>query len=226
MRITFLTRILAEICWNKFIIWFDGKELLDIGCGTGDFLKVARENNWVVSGVEPDVNARKIANEKTGDSVQDISALLEFSDQGFDVITLWHVLEHLPKLEDHIRVFQKLLKPNGKLIIAVPNYKSYDALYYQNFWAAYDVPRHLWHFSQSGMSDLFNKFGFKLSARHPMKFDSFYVSLLSEKYKNGFMNPFMAFWVGLRSNLKAKSSMEYSSLIYCFEKLKTSNKSV
>lgn len=204
----------------------DGKELLDIGCGTGDFLKVARENNWVVSGVEPDVNARKIANEKTGDSVQDISALLEFSDQGFDVITLWHVLEHLPKLEDHIQVFQKLLKPNGKLIIAVPNYKSYDALYYQNFWAAYDVPRHLWHFSQSGMSDLFNKFGFKLSARHPMKFDSFYVSLLSEKYKNGFMNPFMAFWVGLRSNLKAKSSMEYSSLIYCFEKLKTSNKSV
>ena len=203
----------------------DGHELLDIGCGTGDFLKIVKENNWVVSGVEPDENARKIANDKTGGSVQDISALLDFNEERFDVITLWHVLEHLPKLEDHIQLFQKLLKPNGRLVIAVPNYKSYDALYYQNFWAAYDVPRHLWHFSQKGISDLLQQFGFNLVETHPMKFDSFYVSLLSEKYKNGFMNPFMAFWVGLRSNSKAKSSMEYSSLIYCFKKVKTRNKS-
>jgi len=194
------------------------KKLLDIGCGTGDFLKTAKENNWNVVGIEPDENARKIANEKTDNSVSDISKLNDFDENNFDVITLWHVLEHLPKLEEHIKLFNNLLKPDGILVIAVPNYKSYDAQYYKQFWAAYDVPRHLWHFSRKGIEDLFKSHQFELTQTYPMKFDSFYVSLLSEKYKNGFMNPFKAFWVGWRSNRKAKSSNEYSSLVYCLKK--------
>ena len=129
-------------------------------------------------------------------------------------ITLWHVLEHLPKLEEHIKIFKKLLKPTGTLIIAVPNFKSHDANYYESYWAAYDVPRHLWHFSRNSIQKLFAREDMKLKKFLPMKFDSYYVSLLSEKYKNGKMNPIKALWIGFRSNLKAKNTKEHSSLIY------------
>ena len=204
----------------KLINSFDleAKQLLDIGCGTGDFLKVAKDNNWQVSGIEPNPKARTIANKKTDDSVFDIDQLLKFDKHSFDVITLWHVLEHLPKLENHIAVFESLLKPNGRLVIAVPNYKSYDANYYKKHWAAFDVPRHLWHFSQKAISKLVQQKGMELLKTEPMTFDAYYVALLSEKYKNGFMNPFKAFWIGWRSNLKAKRSREFSSLIYIIKK--------
>ncbi len=192
----------------------ENKTLLDIGCGTGAFLKVAKNNDWSVSGVEPDEDARAIANSITENAVYNTEKLSEFKNQSFDVITLWHVLEHLPNLEAEVVLFKRLLKPGGTLIIAVPNYKSYDAGYYKNFWAAYDVPRHLWHFSQTAIKRLFQKESMKVVKTLPMIFDAFYVSLLSEKYKNKKMNPFRAFFVGLRSNLKAKRTGEYSSLIY------------
>ncbi len=194
------------------------KKLLDVGCGTGDFLKVAKDNNWTVSGIEPNENARAIANKKTSDSVYDIDHLLKFETKSFDVITLWHVLEHLPNLESQIAVFESLLKPNGRLVIAVPNYKSYDANYYKNFWAAFDVPRHLWHFSQTSISRLVAIKNMEVVKTAPMIFDAYYVSLLSEKYKNGSMNPFKAFWIGWKSNSKAKRSSEHSSMIYIIKK--------
>lgn len=190
------------------------KNLLDVGCGTGDFLQTAQQNNWQVSGIEPNEQARHIANKKTNNSVFEIEALLKFESNSFDVITLWHVLEHLPNLEDHIRVFKKLLKPKGTLIIAIPNYKSYDAKHYKQFWAAYDVPRHLWHFNQASISKLVSKQSLKVKKVKPMWFDSFYVSMLSEKHKTGKMNPIKGFWIGLRSNIKALSTKEASSLIY------------
>lgn len=198
----------------------EDKKLLDVGCGTGDFLKVAQDDNWMVTGIEPNEKARAIANEKTNQSVFEIEQLLKFENQSFDVISLWHVLEHLPKLEDHIAVFESLLKPNGRLIIAVPNFKSYDANYYKHFWAAYDVPRHLWHFSQTSIAKIVQKKNMKVIKMIPMTFDAYYVSLLSEKYKRGFMNPIKAFWIGWLSNRKAKHSSEYSSLIYIIEKAK------
>ncbi|MDD7885971.1 bifunctional 2-polyprenyl-6-hydroxyphenol methylase/3-demethylubiquinol 3-O-methyltransferase UbiG [Flavivirga sp. 57AJ16] len=190
------------------------KNLLDIGCGTGDFLQTAKQNNWKVYGIEPNKQARNIANKKTNDAVFKIEQLLKFDPASFDVITLWHVLEHLPNLEDHITIFKKLLKPNGTLIIAVPNYKSYDAKYYKEFWAAYDVPRHLWHFNKKSISKLVSKVTMEVIKIKPMLFDAFYVSLLSEKYKHGKMNPIKGFWIGLLSNLKAIKSKEGSSLIY------------
>ncbi|MEP3837404.1 MAG: class I SAM-dependent methyltransferase [Algibacter sp.] len=190
------------------------KKLLDIGCGTGDFLQIAQQNNWVVSGIEPNPQARGIANRKTNGSVFNLDQLLKFNTNSFDVITLWHVLEHLPNLEEQIATFKKLLKPKGTLIIAVPNYKSYDAQYYKAFWAAYDVPRHLWHFNKTSVSNLISKQSFKVDQVKPMWFDSFYVSMLSEKYKTGSMNPVKGFWIGLRSNLKALGTKEASSLIY------------
>jgi 2-polyprenyl-3-methyl-5-hydroxy-6-metoxy-1,4-benzoquinol methylase len=194
------------------------KKLLDMGCGTGDFLQVAKDNNWSVSGIEPNENARTIANEKTNNSVFNIEQLLKFESHSFDVITLWHVLEHLPKLQSHIEIFESLLKPNGRLVMAVPNYKSYDATHYKNFWAAFDVPRHLWHFSQTSISRVVKIKNMEVVKTAPMIFDAYYVSLLSEKYKNGTMNPFKAFWIGSMSNWKAKRSTEYSSMIYIIKK--------
>lgn len=196
----------------------EDKKLLDVGCGTGDFLQTAFQNNWEVSGIEPNEQAREIANKKTNHSVFEIEQLLKFEANSFDVITLWHVLEHLPNLEDHIGVFEKLLKPNGTLVIAVPNYKSYDAKHYKQFWAAFDVPRHLWHFNQDSISKLVSKHSFKIEKVKPMRFDAFYVSMLSEKYKSGKMNPIKGFWIGLLSNVKAISTKEASSLIYIIKK--------
>ncbi|MDW5288973.1 class I SAM-dependent methyltransferase [Formosa sp. PL04] len=197
---------------NSFIT--TEKFLLDVGCGTGDFLQVAKTNGWQVCGVEPDSDARELALKKVGNNVYDTSKIETLKNNSFDVITLWHVLEHLPNLDTHIANYKRLLKPKGVLIIAVPNFKSYDAIYYKSFWAAFDVPRHLWHFSQTGISKLLEKQQFKVAKTFPMIFDAFYVCLLSEKYKTGKMNYIKALKIGLQSNLKAKQSGEYSSLIY------------
>ncbi|TYA74167.1 class I SAM-dependent methyltransferase [Seonamhaeicola marinus] len=190
------------------------KRLLDIGCGTGDFLHAAQKNGWIVSGIEPNDDARAIANKKTNNSVFNIEQLLEFHEHSYDVITLWHVLEHLPNLEEQVNLLKKLLKPGGRLIIAVPNYKSYDAQLYKEFWAAYDVPRHLWHFNKTSISGLFSKISMNVEKIKPMWFDAFYVCLLSEKYKTGKMNFIKAFFNGFVSNFKALSTKEVSSLIY------------
>ncbi len=192
----------------------EDKNILDLGCGTGDFLQTAQQNSWIVSGIEPNDQAREIANKKTNNSIFETEQLSKFKSNSFDVITLWHVLEHLPNLEDYIHIFKKLLKPKGTLIIAVPNYKSYDAKYYKQFWAAYDVPRHLWHFNQDSISKLVSKQSMEVIKVKPMLFDAYYVSLLSEKYKSGKMNPINGFWIGLLSNIKALSTKEASSLIY------------
>jgi 2-polyprenyl-3-methyl-5-hydroxy-6-metoxy-1,4-benzoquinol methylase len=190
------------------------KKLLDLGCGTGDFLNVCKNNGWDVLGIEPNEDARAIANNKANDSVFDLEKLEQLEDNSFNVITLWHVLEHLPELDNHIATFNRLLKSDGFLIIAVPNYKSYDAGYYKEFWAAYDVPRHLWHFSRQSIIKLVSKENTNVLKMKPMWFDAFYVSLLSEKYKSGKMNVFKAFFIGSLSNLKTLKTKEASSLIY------------
>jgi 2-polyprenyl-3-methyl-5-hydroxy-6-metoxy-1,4-benzoquinol methylase len=188
------------------------KTLLDVGCGTGDFLVKAKKSNWIITGVEPMTSARKIAKEKTSHKIlKDIS---ELNSNKYDVITLWHVLEHVPNLTEYISQLKQLLKPDGTLLIAVPNYRSYDAKYYGKFWAAYDVPRHLWHFSKKAIKELFGKEKMEVVKIYPMLFDSFYVSLLSEKYKTERQNPIKAFFVGLYSNILAIRSKEYSSHIY------------
>jgi len=192
------------------------KSILDIGAGTGDFLLASKSNGWQVQGVEPNEKARSIAEEKLDIKLSSINT--EISSQKFDIITMWHVLEHVPNLNAYITQLNTLLKENGRLIVAVPNHKSFDASHYGEFWAAYDVPRHLWHFSQTSVKQLFEKEKMVVEKTIPMKFDAFYVSLLSEKYKNQKMNPVKAFYNGLRSNMKAKRTSEYSSLIYIIKK--------
>ena len=191
------------------------KNILDIGAGTGDFLKVCKVNLWNVFGIEPDMEARNIAAKKGVLLHKDLS---HFTDKKFEIITLWHVLEHVENLEEYISTLEKLLSKNGTLIIAVPNYKSYDAKYYSKFWAAFDVPRHLWHFSETSISKLFAPVNLTVEKTLPMRFDAYYISLLSEKYKYGSMKPISALFRGFVSNIKAIKSKQYSSLIYVLKK--------
>ncbi|TCI92118.1 class I SAM-dependent methyltransferase [Tenacibaculum sp. M341] len=192
------------------------KTLLDIGAGTGDFINFCKKNNWNVVGVEPSKKAKEIASTK---ELVLLSSIEEIKEEKYDVITMWHVLEHIPNLNEYIKALKKLLKKDGVLVIAVPNFKSYDANHYKNFWAAYDVPRHIWHFSKKSISQLFSDINMKVEKILPMKFDSYYVSILSEKYKNGKNNFIKAFFTGLTSNLKAMNSKEYSSLIYIIKNM-------
>lgn len=185
--------------------------ILDIGAGTGDFLAVAKQNGWSTTGIEPSPKAKSIATTK---GISFVENTTDLANHSFDVITMWHVLEHVPDLDFQIKELKRLLKPSGTLIVAVPNFKSFDAKHYGKFWAAYDVPIHFWHFSKKAIELLFAKENMKLKKVLPMKFDSFYVSLLSEKYKNGKMNFIKAFFIGLQSNLKAARTKEYSSHIY------------
>lgn len=191
------------------------KTVLDIGAGTADFLIVAKNSGWKTTGIEPNELAKQNASEK---GMALLSSLKDIDGKKFDVITLWHVLEHLPDLEGDIQRISELLSDNGTLVIAVPNFKSFDANYYGKFWAAFDVPRHLWHFSKTAIEKLFQKHQIKLMEIKPMLFDSFYVSLLSEKYKTGKQNMFKAFIIGLKSNFKAKRTKDYSSHIYILKK--------
>ncbi len=200
---------------NLIEFWTGEKgTVLDIGSGTGDFLNEAKKYGWKAVGMEPSDKAKAVARQK---SVCMVETYPELEDHFFDVITMWHVLEHVPDLEFQLKQLKRLLKPDGVIFIAVPNFKSFDATHYGKYWAAFDVPRHLWHFSKTAMEKLFAVENLKLKKVQPMWFDSFYVSLLSEKYKTGKMKPFRAFWVGLQSNLKGKKSLEYSSHIYIFK---------
>lgn len=190
-----------------------GKSILDYGCGAGDFLLHMKNNGYEVMGMEPNEKANAISKNKIGkDNV--VNCELQEINRKFDVITMWHVLEHIPNLQETIQELKKHLNEYGTLIIAVPNHLSYDANYYRNYWAAYDVPRHLWHFNPKSIKALFNNFGMKIEKVSPMKLDSFYVSLLSEKYKGNSFPYLKAFYVGLKSNLKAQKTGQYSSLIY------------
>ena len=190
------------------------KTLLDIGCGTGHFINYCTDHNWEVTGVEPDSNARNLAS-SSGVVVHD--HINKIAGQQFDVITLWHVLEHLPDLTATITKIKTLLKENGKLIIAVPNYLSKESSIFEEFWAAYDVPRHLYHFTPKTLSILAEKNGLKIASTHPMWLDSFYISLLSNQHKynrNKYINSFL---IGLLSNTYAIKNNNFSSIVYKIE---------
>jgi 2-polyprenyl-3-methyl-5-hydroxy-6-metoxy-1,4-benzoquinol methylase len=193
--------------------------LLDIGAGTGHFLDLAMKKGWNVTGIEPNEGAKNLASDKGILFAENIQSIEKHT---YDVITMWHVLEHVPDLDAQIKQLKRILKPGGTLIIAVPNFRSYDAKYYKQFWAGFDVPRHLWHFSKRAIIKLFNEKNMKVVEMLPMKWDAFYVSLLSEKYKKGYMNFFKAIYVGFKSNYKAKKRFEYSSIIYIIKNDKKS----
>lgn len=190
--------------------------ILDYGCGTGDFLKECKAAGWSTVGIEPNENARTISKKKTLQTIH--PSIDKMKEQEFDVITAWHVVEHIAELRSTLKKLKKRLSTAGHMIIAVPNAHSHDCHEYKDYWAAYDVPRHLYHFTQESLSALAKSLDLKVVDIHPMKFDAFYVSMLSEKYKSGKNRYVRAFLNGLRSNRKASKSGEYSSLIYVLTK--------
>jgi 2-polyprenyl-3-methyl-5-hydroxy-6-metoxy-1,4-benzoquinol methylase len=196
------------------------KNLLDYGCGTGNFLRAAHQSGWTITGVEPSTIARTAAQRNTGGTIAE--SLDPLQDKTFATITLWHVLEHVPDLDETLCKLTSLLEETGTLFIAVPNHTSSDGQHYKSLWAGYDVPRHLWHFTPENMKILISKHGLKLKRIVPMKLDAFYVSMLSEKYKNnqklGPMQMIRAFFAGWRSNNSASKTGAYSSLIYILTK--------
>ena len=185
------------------------KNILDIGCGTGDFLNTLKAQ-YTVTGVEINDKAATLARAKN----LTVHASLEEIQDKYDIITLWHVFEHMPHPSATLEKIKSLLNPEGILIIALPNFRSYDAQYYQAYWAAYDVPRHFWHFDLSSLSSLASSVHLKVVNFLPMYWDAYYVSLLSEKYRKSFLAPLRATLVGTLSNLKAWKTREASSLIY------------
>ena len=198
------------------------KKLLDVGCGTGVFLNYSSNNSWESHGVEPNEKARAEANKSSQNVV--VEKIDNLPNQAFDIITMWHVLEHVPDLKETIENLKKMLTNNGRLIVAVPNNESWDAKHYTKHWAAYDLPRHLYHFTQASMTNLMKRYKLKIEKILPMKLDSYYVSLLSEKYKNhdkdakgnAYLNAMIN---GYKSNSYAKKhANNYSSLIYIIKK--------
>lgn len=198
------------------------KSLLDIGCGTGEFLKTAKHNGWHITGMEPSQPARLQAHHSVSGNIR--SSLNEIVNDGqqFAIITLWHVLEHIPDLDKTMQTLKALLVRDGTIFIAVPNHSSFDGKHYKDSWAGYDVPRHLWHFNKKSMTFLLQKHNLKLHRIIPMRLDAFYVALLSEKYKNhgslSITGAVKAALTALKSNSKASGTHEYSSLIYVVKK--------
>jgi 2-polyprenyl-3-methyl-5-hydroxy-6-metoxy-1,4-benzoquinol methylase len=189
--------------------------ILDIGCGTGEFLDACSRAGWAATGIEPSPEASQFAIKNYGLDIRNEAALKGLKDGSYDVISLWHVLEHVPHLNERISEIKRLLKPQGHLIVAVPNCSSKDAIRYGADWAAYDVPRHLYHFTPKDIRTLFKKHGMQVKQVLPMRFDSYYVSMLSEKYRSGRVRLVPAFFSGLSSNLGASSNGEtFSSQIY------------
>ena len=189
--------------------------LLDVGCGTGHFLKHCKQAGVAIYGVEPSPEARIIA---TRHNLNVVEKLEKLPDIKFNVITLWHVLEHIYDLKGTIQELKSRLAENGIIFIAVPNWQSFDSAHYQALWAGYDVPRHVWHFSKTTMALLLKNAGLKIKDIIPMKLDAYYVSLLSEKYAvNGNLSlshTINAIMLGYHSNRKGRREMNYSSLIY------------
>lgn len=193
-----------------------GASVLDMGCGTGDFLQIMQSNNFRITGIERSSQARTIAEKKLGIRVYEDIEMLE--DQKFDCITLWHVFEHLDNPENYLKIFKSMLNPNGVLIVAVPNYESFDAQYYRQYWSAFDVPRHLWHFSKKSFEVFSQNLGFGLIKVKGMFFDAFYISLMSEKYKGENFSLIKGICIGGLSNIRAFFNNNYSSMVYFMKK--------
>ena len=204
----------------KLISTFSTKTgaLLDFGCGLGGFLSATHAKGWTSYGIEPHQKAKTKAKKISGREVYSTIGEAQKTNKKYDVITLWHSLEHVVDLGKTIRFLYNSTKKEGKVVVAVPNHQSFDAKHYKNFWAAYDTPRHIWHFDQKSITNVFKKHGFSLERKHLMMWDAFYISILSEKNKRSRAIYFKAAVIGVISNFLSLFTGESSSITYVFSK--------
>ncbi len=211
--------IAKQLMLQKKLKWIKkytrAKSVLDIGCGTGDLLWLLQKNKLNAVGVEPNAKANAIASQKK----LEIHSTLEEVQGKFDLISMFHVLEHVHDPFAYVENLHHYLNEEAYVFVALPNFNSYDAGYYKKHWAAFDVPRHLFHFSSYGIKKLFAEKGFLSITDEPLTLDAFYVSLLSEKYKgtNSKLNALKVAW---KSNARARKNKEWSSKLYIFQKPK------
>ena len=206
---------------NKYGIATEGKEkgkALDIGCGVGDFLHTMEQHGWDCTGVEPSEDAKAIAKKRIKGQLLSSEEQENLPDSSFDLITMWHVLEHVDDIRWQIQQLHRLCKPGGRIIIALPNYKSYDGQYYKAEWAAYDVPRHLNHFNKETLIKIFEESGLRHVKTEKLVWDAYYISYMSEKYRKHSIPLLRGAFRGLVSNCKARKTGEWSSLVYVFER--------
>lgn len=195
-------------------------KILDIGAGTGYFLQQMKWANWHIEGFEPEKAARDIAKNKLAiDLFDDFEKIVENKNY-LDAISMWHVLEHVHDLNQYFEYFNTMLKEDGKVFIAVPNYTATDAQLYKENWAAWDVPKHLWHFSPKALDTLAQKHQFEIEKRYALPFDAFYIALLSEKT---FIGKIRAVFVGIYAFLSTKINIEKASSIAYVLKRKKAN---
>lgn len=192
-------------------------KILDIGCGVGDFLHTMESKGWETTGIEPSKEAQAIARKRMKAQLFSPEEIEQLQDQSFDLITMWHVLEHVEDLNNELTELKRLIKPNGRIVIALPNYKAYDAQYYKQYWGAYDVPRHLNHFNKKTITKIFNTKGLELKKTDKLVWDAYYISYLSEQYKKHHLALMRGSFRGWISNCKARCSGEWSSMVYVFE---------
>lgn len=206
---------------NKYGIATEGKEkgkALDIGCGVGDFLHTMEQHGWDCTGVEPSEDAKVIAKKRIKGQLLSSEEQENLPDSSFDIITMWHVLEHVDDIRWQIQQLHRLCKPGGRIIIALPNYKSYDGQYYKAEWAAYDVPRHLNHFNKETLIKILEESGLRHVKTEKLVWDAYYISYMSEKYRKHSIPLLRGAFHGLVSNCKARKTGEWSSLVYVFER--------
>ena len=191
----------------------NNQNVLDFGSGEGYFLNKLQKKGIKACGVDSSETPSLT-------SVYKSIFAEQLNNQKFSHITAWHSIEHVHDLEKTISRMYDLLDEKGTIIVGVPNYLSFDARYYKRFWAAYDVPRHLWHFDKKSLKEVFENKGFRLVKSSPMILDAYYVSLLSESYKKSTLKILKSIFVGTISNALALFTKEYSSNIFVFTKLR------
>lgn len=204
--------------FNMIKPWRGSGKVLDIGCGSGEFLAYCKEKGMDVTGLEPNNEAREYASGLLGKAVLRPEQLDSLPDKSFDIVSMWHVLEHVEDGRKQLRELHRLLKADGVAVIALPNTASDDCAYYREYWAGWDLPRHLYHFNRSAISQLASKQGFHLVKEHGLFWDAFYIAMLSSRYQKMKFAFFAGIWQGMKSNVKALGSKEYSSLVYVFKK--------
>lgn len=192
--------------------------ILDIGCGVGDFLHMMEQNGWETIGIEPSAEAKDIARKRMKAKLLSPEEITNLKEESLDLITMWHVLEHVDDLKSEVQHLYRLLKRGGRLVLALPNFQSFDAQYYKQFWAAYDVPRHLNHFCRKSIDKIFSNSVLRLKQTDKLIWDAYYISYMSEKYQKHKLPLIRGIARGLQSNCKARKSGEWSSLVYVFEK--------